>query len=92
MIAGAGVVRASSVQRDQPNRKNRGVQESAISGRAVSIPVSASTAFITFTPVVLPVTGRSVELELKISVPTSEETFQSSCCPTVTEIRITSLH
>ncbi len=71
MIAGAGVVRASSVQRDQPIRKNRGVQESAISGRAASIPVSASTAFITFTPVVLPVTGRPVELELKISAPES---------------------
>jgi pimeloyl-ACP methyl ester carboxylesterase len=69
MMAGASVVPASRGQSIQ--KSSRGLQDTPNNGKAVSIPVGTSTAFTTFTPVVLPVPQRPVDLELKVSAPAS---------------------
>ena len=46
-----------------------GLQDHAAIGQAANIPVSAATPVVSFSPVVLPVPGRAVDLQMRVSLP-----------------------
>lgn len=46
-----------------------GQQDHVAIGQAANIPVSAATPVVSFSPVVLPVPGRAVDLQMRVSLP-----------------------
>ncbi len=51
--------------------KGIGLQDHALIGKAENIPVSAPTPVVSVSPVVLSAPGRAVDLQMRVSAPTS---------------------
>jgi len=66
MMAAAGALDMAGAQGSAAMQPGR---DHALIGKAASIPVSAATPVLSFSPVVIPAPGRAVELQIRVSAP-----------------------